>query len=149
MNAPEILPESRPYDPANYKFYTTAKPGDTLEDFMARDWAIRATKERKPNIGHCGLHAEGASAAGRKSAEVRGLTAKTNERKAVILAILADGGATVADITHKIPSTTEEAVRHVVGLLEAAGSVVRRQSKRVNVFYLSTPSGDAKNGVSA
>jgi hypothetical protein len=137
MNAPEILPESRPYDPANYKFYTTAKPGETLEDFMARDWAIRATKERKPNIGHCGKHAEGASAAGRESARVKGLTKITDERKAVILAVLSGGEATVADIARKVPSANEEAVRHVVGLLEADGSIVRRQSKRVILFSLA------------
>lgn len=137
MNAPEILPEPRPYDPKNFTFYVTPTAAETFEEFVARDWAERAKKERKPNIGHNGKHAEGSSEAGRKSAEARGLTQITASRKAAIKAILAKGAATVADIRSKLPSLNESAVRHVIGIMEAEGSVVRHQLKRVSVFALS------------
>ena len=46
VNTPAtVRPESREYNPAAWTFHTTMNPGETLEEWIGRDWSLRCRSE--------------------------------------------------------------------------------------------------------
>lgn len=42
---PTVMPDTRAYNPAAWTFHTTMNPGETMEEWIGRDWALRCRSE--------------------------------------------------------------------------------------------------------